>query len=63
MACLVFSSDTAATFVSLCSLTTNQQLCAHVCIKMHVLFAVMLLFFPVPALKEVKALVTSHFCV
>ena len=64
MACLLFSSDMPATFVSLCSLTTNQQLCAHICIQMQVLFVVtrISVFFPVLTLEEVKALVTSHFC-
>lgn len=62
-ACLVFSSDTPATFVFLCNLTTNQQLGAHVCIQMQVSCGVMLVFFPVPTLEKAKALVTSHFCV
>lgn len=62
-ACLVFSSDTPATFVSLCILTTNQQLCAHVCIQMQVLFAVtcILVFFPVPTLEEVKGIAYFTF--
>jgi hypothetical protein len=62
-ACLVFSSDKPATFVSLHNLTTNQQFCVHVCIQIQVPFVVKLVFEPVPTPEEVKALVTSHFYV
>jgi len=60
-ACLLCSSDTPITFVSSCNLTKNQHfLCS--CLYSNARFVCSLVvFFPVPTLEEVKALVTSHF--